>query len=164
MKTTMPQAVTVSGVQQVTDKLALMANIGWQDWSQFGKVGVDLSTPSASGSSTVDAKMKDTWHGAIGGHYRVAESWLLMLGFAYDTSPVENSRRSVALPLDRQIRYATGAEYTVNKDVTVGFDYTFIDCGKGKIDQNRGPLAGHIVGEYDTNYINAFGFNVNWKF
>jgi long-chain fatty acid transport protein len=85
MKITMPQAVTVSGVQQVTDKLALMANIGWQDWSQFGKVGVDLSTPSASGSSTVDAKMKDTWHGAIGGHYRVAEPLLLMLGFAYDT-------------------------------------------------------------------------------
>ena len=160
----LPQAATVSIVQQVNDRLALMANVGWQDWSSYGKVEVDLSTVSTSGSTTVDAGMKDTWHYAIGAHYRVAEPWLLMLGFAYDTSPVENDKRSVAMPLDRQIRYATGVEYTVNQDVSVGFSYEFIDCGSAKIDQNRGPLAGHIVGEYDTNYINAFGLNMNWKF
>ena len=159
-----PQGATLSVVQQLNDRLALMANVGWQDWSSYGKVEVDLSTGSTSGSTTVDAGMKDTWHYAIGAHYRVADPWLLMLGFAYDTSPVEDSRRSVAMPLDRQVRYAAGVEYTVDRDVTVGFGYTFIDCGSAKIDQNRGPFAGHIVGEYDTNYVSAFGLNMNWKF
>ena len=90
--------------------------------------------------------------------------WLLMLGFAYDSSPFDNEDRLIALPLDRQIRYATGVEYAVNKDITVGFDYTFIDVGSCKVDQDRGPLAGHINGEFDTNYISAFGLNLNWKF
>ena len=42
--------------------------------------------------------------------------------------------------------------------------YTFIDAGKSEIDQNRGSLAGNIDGDYDTNYIKAFGLRMNWKF
>jgi len=141
-----------------------MANVGWQDWSQFGKIAVDLSNDSIDGGKTVDAGFKDTWHGALGLHYQFAEPWLWQIGFAYDSSPVKEERRSVAMPLDRQYRYATGIEYTYDKDITLGFDYTFIDAGKSEIDQNRGPLAGHIVGDYDTNYINAFGLRMNWKF
>jgi long-chain fatty acid transport protein len=164
MEWTIPQAVNVSMYQQLTDKLAVMANVGWQDWSEFGNIAVDLSTPSTSGGTTIDAGFKDTWHGAIGLHYRFADPWLWQIGFAYDSSPVEKENRSVVMPLDRQYRYATGIEYTYDKDITLGFDYTFIDAGKSEIDQNRGPLAGHIVGEYDTNYINAFGLRMNWKF
>jgi long-chain fatty acid transport protein len=164
MEWTIPQAVNASLYQQLTDSLALMANVGWQDWSQFGKISVDLSSANIDGGKTVDAGFKDTWHGALGLHYRFAEPWLWQLGFAYDSSPVDKEHRSVIMPLDRQYRYATGIEYTWDKDITLGFDYTFIDAGKSKIDQNRGPLAGNIVGEYDTNYINAFGLRMNYKF
>ena len=161
---TIPQAVNVGVYQQLTDRLAVMANLGWQEWSQFGNITADLSSTSTSGSKTVDAGFDNTWHGSVGVHYRVAEPWLVQLGFAYDSSPVKEEHRSVAMPLDRQYRYATGVDYTLNKDVTLGCDYTFIDAGKSKINQNRGPLAGHIVGQYDTNYINALGLRMNWKF
>jgi len=164
MEMTVPQAVNASIYQQLTDKLAVMANVGWQDWSQFGNIGVDLASVNINGGKTVDAGFKDTWHYALGLHYRCAEPWLWQLGFAYDSSPVDKDHRSVVMPLDRQYRYATGVEYTYDKDITLGFDYTFIDAGKSEIDQNRGPLAGNIVGEYDPNYINAFGLRMNWKF
>lgn len=164
MEWTIPQAANASIYQQLTNKLAVMANVGWQDWSEFGKIGVDLSTADASGGKTVDAGFKDTWHGAVGLHYRINEPWLWQVGFAYDSSPIDKDHRSVLMPLDRQYRYATGVEYTYDKDITLGFDYTFIDGGKSEIDQNRGQLAGNIVGEYDPNYINAFGLRMNWKF
>jgi len=164
MEWTIPQAVNASVYQQLTDSLAIMANVVWQDWSQFGKIGVDLSSDSIDGGKTIDAGFKDTWHGALGLHYRFAEPWLWQVGFAYDSSPLEKKHRSLILPLDRQYRYATGVEYAMNKDVTLGLDYTFIDAGKSAIDQDRGPLAGHVVGEFDTNYINAFGLRMNWKF
>jgi len=161
---TIPQAVNASIYQQLTDKLAIMANVGWQDWSRFGDIDVDLSSVHIDSGKTVDAGFKDTWHGALGLHYRFAEPWLWQVGFAYDSEPVETKHRSPMLPLDRQYRYATGIEYTYDKDITLGLDYTFIDTGKSKIDQNRGPLAGNIVGDYDTNYINAFGLRMNYKF
>lgn len=127
-------------------------------------IDVDLSSVHIDSGKTVDAGFKDTWHGALGLHYRFAEPWLWQVGFAYDSEPVETKHRSPMLPLDRQYRYATGIEYTYDKDITLGLDYTFIDTGKSKIDQNRGPLAGNIVGDYDTNYINAFGLRMNYKF
>jgi len=162
---TVPQSADLSGYQQLTDKLALMANLGWQDWSQFGSLAIDLSGPAGeSKSTTADMHFKDTWHVALGGHYRIAEPWLLMLGFAYDSSPVNNEYRSIVLPVDRQYRYATGVEYSWNKDLTVGFDYTFADLGKASVNNNRGPFAGNIVGDLSTDYLSAFGLNVNWKF
>jgi len=164
MEWTIPQAVNASVYQQLTDSMAIMANVVWQDWSQFGKIGVDLSSDSIDGGKTIDAGFKDTWHGALGLHYQINEPWLWQVGFAYDSSPLEKKHRSLILPLDRQYRYATGVEYAMNKDVTLGLDYTFIDAGKSAIDQDRGPLAGHVVGEFDTNYINAFGLRMNWKF
>jgi len=165
LEITVPQAADLSCYQQVTDKLALMANLGWQDWSRFGSLEVDLSTAAGAGrSTTADMHFDDTWHAALGAHYRIADPWLLMLGFAYDSSPVKDQFRSIVLPLDRQYRYATGVEYTWSKDVTVGFDYTFIDLGKARVNNNRGPFAGNIVGELSTDYMSAFGLNVNWKF
>ncbi len=164
MNMTIPQTVTVSLVQQLTDNLALLANVGWQNWNQFGKFEVDASGVVGSTSKTLDADMKDTWQGAIGLHYRFAEPWLLMLGCAYDGSPIKNEKRSVALPLDRQIRYGTGIEYSVSKNLDLGCSYEYIDAGKSKVNQNRGPLAGNIVGQYDTNYISAFGLSMNYKF
>ncbi len=43
MDFTIPQWIMVSGYQQITDKLAIMGNFGWQDWSQFGNVDISLS-------------------------------------------------------------------------------------------------------------------------
>ncbi|MFA9563662.1 MAG: hypothetical protein ACERLM_03000, partial [Acidimicrobiales bacterium] len=44
-------------------------------------------------------------------HFRPVEKWLLQLGFSYDTSPVDSDDRTPDMPIDRQIRYATGAQY-----------------------------------------------------
>lgn len=164
LEVTVPQSVDLSAYQQVTDRLALMASLGWQDWSEFGTIEVDLSTPSTTGSKTVNAHLDDTWNIGLGAHYRVAEPWLLMLGFAYDSSPVKDKYRSIALPIDRNYRYATGVEYAWSRDMTVGADYTFIDGGKNRVNNNRGPFAGNINGEFSHCYIHALGLNLNWKF
>jgi long-chain fatty acid transport protein len=76
MTYTIPQQVMVSAYQQVTDKLALMANFGWQNWEQFGKINVTIESDNST-SLTADAKLKDTWHAAIGAQYRLAPAWLL---------------------------------------------------------------------------------------
>lgn len=38
-----------------------------------------------------------------------------------------------------------------------------MDAGNAKINQNQGPLAGEFKGEYDTNLIHFFNFNVSWR-
>ena len=161
---TVPQAVMVSGYHDLTDRLAIMANIGWQDWSEFGKSDIKVQSETTT-SFTSDSNMDDTWHVAIGAQYRIAEPWLLSIGFAYDSSPFDHAEdRTPDMPLDRQIRYATGLQYDWNDDVTVGAAYTFIDAGDAKIDLEGGQLTGSLKGDYDTYHIHCFNVNVIWRF
>jgi len=98
---TMPQAVMLSGYHELNDRWAIMGNLGWQDWSEFGKVGVTVASEDIS-SLTVDRNYKDTWHVTVGGQYRVADPWLLTAGVAYDSSMVDDDDRTPDLPLGEQ--------------------------------------------------------------
>jgi len=111
MDFTIPQWIMVSGYHQITDKLAIMGNFSWQDWSELGDVGLSLSVdPERKRTFNNDLEFKDTWHVAIGAQYRVSDPWLLSAGFAYDSSPSDESNRSPDLPFDRNLRYAAGVQ------------------------------------------------------
>ncbi len=102
LKLTMPQQVMASAYHQFNDRLALMGNFGWQNWNAFGQPSV-IVHGNPNRRFTVDQGYEDTFHTAIGIHYRVAEKWLLMGGFAYDSSAVSDSRRTVGLPRRRAV-------------------------------------------------------------
>jgi long-chain fatty acid transport protein len=160
---TVPQAVMLSAYHQLNDRWALMGNLGWQDWSEFGKQDLTLRSTTAR-EFTQDLDYDDTWHFALGARYRFAEPWLWSVGVAYDTSPTDDDTRTPDLPLDRQIRIGTGIQYDWNKDVTVGLAYEYLDAGEAEINQAGGPLQGPLKGEYDTNVIHVFAVNLIWRF
>lgn len=160
---TIPQALMLSGYHQVNERWAIMGNIGWQDWSEFGKQDLTLRSTTAT-KFTQDIEWDDTWHFALGSQYRFADPWLWSFGVAYDTSPTDEDTRTPDLPLDRQIRIGTGIQYDWNEDVTIGTAYEYVDAGDAKIDQDGGPLQGPLQGKYDTNAIHFFSVNLIWKF
>ncbi len=163
MEMTLPQQLMLSGYHQVDDKLAIVANLGWQDWSEFGKTDISINS-STTTSLTADRNFDDTWHMAIGARYRLSSPWLLMVGFAYDSSPVDNDDRTIDLALDRQYRYAVGAQYQYSKDLTLGSAFEILDAGDAKIDQTGGPLKGDLKGEFDSNTIYFFNVTANWRY
>jgi long-chain fatty acid transport protein len=160
---TVPQAVMLSAYHQLTDRWAVMGNIGWQDWSEFGKQDLTLRSTEST-TFTQDLDYDDTWHFALGAQYRFAERWLWSMGAAYDTSPADEDTRTPDLPLDRQIRIGTGIQYGWNEDVTMGVAYEYLDAGKAEIDQEGGLLQGPLKGDYDPNAIHFFAVNLIWKF
>jgi len=160
---TIPQAVMLSAYHQLTDRWAVMGNVGWQEWSAFGKQDLTLSS-TATTSFKKDLGYDDTWHFALGAQYRFAQRWLWSVGAAYDTSPTDEDTRTPDLPLDRQIRIGTGIQYDWNGDVTLGAAYEYADVGEAEIDQAGGPLQGPLKGEFGTNAIHFFAVNLVWKF
>ena len=140
-----------------------MGNLGWQNWSEFGQVGVSVDS-TTSLSTTADANFQDTWHVALGTRYRVAPQWSVSAGVAYDSSPVTNSDRTIALALDRQYRYAVGALYDWRKDLTLGLAFEYMDAGSAAVDQQGGPLRGDLKSDFESDNIYFLALSMNWKF
>lgn len=158
-----PQQVMASAVYDVTPKFSLMGNVGWQNWSAFGKFPIGISALKQR-TVTANLHFSDTYQIAIGQQYRIGEKWLWSAGFAYDSSPVSRANRVPTMAMDRQLRYGTGIQYQINRDITAGAAWEFMDAGPAPYSASRGPLAGTLQGHYSTNYLNFLALNVIWKF
>lgn len=157
----LPQAISLSLYHQLNEQWALLASTGWQEWSEFGKTDLIFAQ---SGSVTDDRNFDDTWSAGVGFHYQLSDPWKLMAGIHYDSSPVSNSNRTIDMPLDRQIRYAIGAQYEYSHDITLSAAYELLDAGKAKVEQSGLPRQGSLRGEFETNFIHIFNINASWKF
>jgi long-chain fatty acid transport protein len=156
-----PQMVMFSVFHDLNDQWAIMGNLGWQDWSQFGKVGIGIDL--ADEPITVDRNYKDTWHAGIGAQYRASEPWLLSAGFSYDSSVVDDEDRTPDLPLGESYRLGLGAQYDWSEAFTLGFGYELVWLGDLDMDRERGR-AGRISGEYEDAALHFFNVSGTWRF
>jgi long-chain fatty acid transport protein len=160
---TVPQMVMFSAYHELSEKWAVMGNVGWQDWSSFGKVDVGIYS-SDPRSLTIDSDYNDTWHVALGAQYRYSPVWTFTGGVAYDSSAVDNDKRSVVLPMGETWKFAFGAQYAFNPNLTLGAAYELAWLGDMSVDQNRGSLAGRVAGDYSSSSISFFALNLTWKY
>jgi len=162
MSMTVPQMVMFSAYHELSEKWAIMGNVGWQDWSRFGQVDVQINSNNPR-SLTVDNDYKDTWHVALGVQYRPSTAWMFTCGIAYDSSAVDDDKRTVTLPMGEAWRFALGAQYAFTPNLTMGAAYEFVWMGNMSVDQDRG-LAGHVSGEYSNANMSFFALNLSWKY
>lgn len=158
---TMPQSLMLSAFHQLSDKWAVMGNIGWQEWSEFGKVDIDASSASVSTSITADRNYKDTWNFALGVQYQFNQAWRLNTGLAYDTEMVDEDDVTPDLPTGDSWRYGIGASYAYSETVHISAGYEIVWYGNVDMEVERG-LAGKVSGRYKDHAIHFFGFSVNW--
>jgi len=159
-----PQAVMVGFFQEIDDEWAIMGDVGWQDWSQFGRVDVGLQSAN-SPSLTANLNYQDTWHGAIGFQYKFKPSWILTSGFAYDSSAVSNANRSVVLPMSEDWRFGVGAIWQVTKKLDLNAGYEFMWGGEMPVNQGSdNPLRGQVAGSYDSVWFSFFTLNLTYRY
>ncbi len=161
---TLPEQVMLSAYHELSPKLAVMADLGWQNWSQFGQIGIGIDSGNQSDSGSVNANMQDTWHTALGARYKLDPRWSVSAGFAYDSSPVVDEYRTIILPLDRQYRYAAGVQYQWRSDISLGFAYEYMDAGSAPVNQTAGPLRGDLKGKLKDDVFHIMAFSMNWTF
>jgi long-chain fatty acid transport protein len=159
---TVPQSVMVSSYHEFTDRWAMMLDFGWQQWSHLGKVDVAVVGDSATLSTTTSVNYQDTYHVAVGNRYRVNQAWLINSGFAWDSSMVKDQDRTVTLPVDQVFRFGLGAEWQAAPKLNVAFSYELAYSGDMPVNQNRGPLAGSVVGQFPGTYMNFFQVSLIW--
>jgi long-chain fatty acid transport protein len=121
----MPQSVHVAVHHQWNDKIALLGSIGWEEFSEFGKVQVGV-TDVGGISATLDEDFRDTWHFGLGSEYKFKPKWEVTTGINLDTSMSTDSTRPIVIPIGSLYRYAIGVKHQKRKDLTLGAGLTFI--------------------------------------
>ncbi len=160
---TVPQMIMTSFYHAVDQKTAILGNVGWQDWSEFGKIGVQIDSEDPT-SLTANREYDDTWHAALGMQHRCSDPWLLSFGIAYDSSMMDSEDRTPDLPVSDAWRYGAGATYKYSEAVDLGVGYTLMWLGDMSMDQKRGLLSGRVAGKYKHSVIHFLACNIRWTF
>ena len=165
---TVPQSVMAGFYQDLSPKWAIMADVGWQNWHQFGEVQVGVDTTSSGSSDryvTANLEYQNTWHGALGALYRPCERWQLMAGAAYDSSAVDNANRTVTAPMGQAWRFGLGASYQLSRAVNINAAYEFLWAGDMPVTQGSySSSRGLVSGSFNDAWFSFATVNLTWRF
>lgn len=158
---TLPEIVTLSLRQGLSDRLTLLGSIEWTNWSRAEKLDVVCANNTAGnpvfcplGNGQLARSLALGWHDgwflALGGEYQYSDKLLLRTGFAYEISPIQNpDERSLRVPDTDRVWASLGATYKWNEAIALDFAYTHIfGVGEDKIDRVEGGLR--FVGNVDA--------------
>jgi long-chain fatty acid transport protein len=162
---TVPQSVLLSVYHELSEKWAVMADFGWQNWARFGEVQVSIESGSDNPVRTLNANYQDTWHGALGAEFKASEKWTLTGGAAYDSSAVDSANRTVTVPMGQAWRFGVGAIYQLSQKVNVGLAYEFLWAGNMPVDQgNDASVRGRVAGGFNDAWFSFASLSLGWKF
>jgi len=156
----MPQSIMAGVYHRFNDQWAMLGSVGWEDWSRFGLVNVDVS--GTEPEARLDAGLDDTWHIGVGAEYQYNPQLMLTAGFSYDSSMMDSDTRPINLPLGEMYRYAAGFKYRKSDDLTLGGGLSFLWMGDMDVKQAGNPKEGFVSGQYDDVFLTFLSFYIQW--
>ena len=157
----MPQSIMAGVYHRFNDQWAMLGSVGWEDWSRFGKVNVDVS--GTEPEARIDAGFDDTWHFGIGAEYQYTPELMLTAGFSYDSSMMDSDTRPINLPLGDMYRYAAGFKFRKSDHLTLGGGLSFLWMGDMEVKQAGNPKEGFVSGQYDDVFLTFLSFYIQWN-
>lgn len=163
---TTPANLNLGVYHQLTDRLALMANAEWTEWSSFDELTVEFEDGSKPSSTTEN--WNDTWAFSVGANYALNQQWLLRAGLGVDESPVPSAEFRTPRVPDADRQWATfGATWmpTPELGITAGYMHVFAD--DGDIDQDgskeENATKGSLNGTYEVE-ADVFALSLDYRF
>lgn len=93
----LPASASIGIHQEVTGRLAVMAETVWTNWSSFDEMRIEFDNP-AQPDSVTEHKWRDAWFFALGATWRARDDLILRAGVAYDQTPVREAYATPRIP------------------------------------------------------------------
>jgi long-chain fatty acid transport protein len=149
-----PASFSFSAAHKASERLELLGDITWTEWSKIKQLPLVRSSGAASGATldTLTFNFENTLRFALGANYRWSGPWTLRAGVAYDESPVPNARdRSVRVPDNDRYWLSLGATYRMTAASRFDVAYTFVGVKDADIENDQTARARGIVrGKYEA--------------
>ena len=155
-----PEMVTASIRQQVTDSLALMANVEWTNWSRLKQLVV---SPGFGGGADIveNFSWNNSWFISGGAEMQLTDQLTVRTGLGYEQTPVPTLTRGARLPDSDRIWLSLGGSYKWSDSTTLDFGYTHLFFE----DANISPLNPLIPNADIDNSIDivSVGLRMKWQ-
>ena len=149
-----PATLSFSAAHRMNDRLELLGDITWTEWSKIDRLPLRRTSGPASGTTldTLVFGFDDTWRYSVGVNYKYSGPWTVRAGLAFDESPVPDAAtRSVRLPDNDRYWFSLGATYQLSRSGRIDMGYTFINVKDAEINNDQTAAGRGIVnGTYDA--------------
>jgi long-chain fatty acid transport protein len=161
-KLTLPDSFTVDAYWQVTEKLALLSDVGWTDWSLIRSIVTVPTTPGVP-VSVLTENWRNTVAVSIGANYQLTPQLMLQGGAGFDQSPVTDQNRTTRIPDANRFPIGIGAQYEILPNLTLQVAYSHLFFPSAPTATQATATSGVLIGTY-SNAANTASFGVKWRF
>ena len=130
----------------------------WQEWSEFSQNQLTIDTNRNNIVTTLDRDWDDTWSVGIGYATKTNATDGWAFGARYESSPVDDDKRTIDLPLDASWQFSTSYG-RFKPDASSGWSVgaTLAVFDDAEVDQTA--QGARFAGKFDTNYVLFLGLN-----
>lgn len=123
----LPDIVTGSIRQRVTDRVTLMGTVEWTNWSRIGTASVLYA--NGAQALSLPFQYRDGWLFSGGIEYAWLPSTTLRAGVGYEISPIDDSVRTPRIPDANRTWVSVGLTQSLlpNVKVDLAYSHLFID-------------------------------------
>jgi long-chain fatty acid transport protein len=122
----LPDQVTASFRQVLTQQLTVLGTVEWQDWSRIGNVSSTSAACLGGICETLNLNYRDGWFFSLGAEYAYDPQWSFRTGVGYEISPITDSNRDILLPDSNRVHLNVGATYKWSDKIAVNVAYSHI--------------------------------------
>lgn len=159
-----PQTVLLSLSHRLDEHWTLLSSLGWQDWSAFGRINVEVDSAGGRTTLAADRQYQDTWHLSLGTEYQASPRLRWRAGIGYDTSAVEDEDRTVDNPTGDAWRLATGVSYMLDEGLEAHASYTLVWLGDMDVKQSKSRSGTTLAGSYENSALHVLGGGLTWRY
>lgn len=153
----LPSSASIGIHHQVNDRLALMGEFEWANWSEFDEIRVDVPALTPNNNIGEVTNYKDSIFVSVGAEYKYSDQWTFRGGVAYDQTPTQLNGRSIRIPDGDRIWASLGVSYQVNEAMRLDAGYSAIFFMDTEARLLNGPAAGTLVDYGGQTHIVSIG-------
>ncbi len=158
----LPETVSASIYHEVSDDLALMADLTWTDWTRFDELVITYDN-GTQGSTVQPEEWNSNVRYSIGATWAMDKHWKLRGGLAYDETPIPSpEKRTPRIPGNDRTWISAGASYQYSADMRFDVGYAHLFVSDTEINHSN-ELGAVISGTYDSS-VDIFSAQIQWAF
>jgi len=146
---TMPMQVVLGASVEATDRLTLMVDYQWTQWSSFDEIELNFEREALS--QTRNENYGDTNAIRFGAEYALSEDWTVRGGYLFNQAAAPDEVVTPLLPENDRNHFTVGAGWQANDLLRINAAYQYL----GQNDR-RGRTRGLAEGRPNTNGLYSF--------